>query len=316
MSNFWPLFLLMPLTALAQEEDTFPKDTSYTVQSTYRKVKKEYPFAEIVLPALPEGVAEEKNVTYRTLGNRELRADIFYPSDSGQQYPGVLLVHGGGWRTGDRSLLIPIAHQLADNGYVAVCVEYRLSLEAAYPAAVHDLKAAVRWMRSEASAYSIDTSKIAVLGCSAGGQLAALIGTANGLSTMEGGINNGKFSSAAHAIVDIDGILAFKHPESEEGAMAAQWLGGTYEEAPENWNEASALSHVDEDTPPILFIGSSFSRFLAGRDDMIEVLETNNIYWESYIIADSPHSFWLFHPWFEPTVDYTIGFLNKVFNQK
>lgn len=123
-----------------------------------------------------------------------------------------------------------MAAALAKHGYVAVSAEYRLSLEAAYPAAVYDLKAAVRWMRANAKQYGIDTEKIAALGCSAGGQLAALLGITNGNHHFEDSLDNANLSSDVQAVVDIDGTLAFHHPESAEGKAASQWLGGTYEE--------------------------------------------------------------------------------------
>jgi acetyl esterase/lipase len=308
------LFLLMALNipVLAQEAE-FPRDTSYTVYSAYQKLHKKYPFIEIVQPELPQGVVQQEQIVYRHLGGRQLHIDIFYPEqESKEGYPGILLIHGGGWRTGDKSLLVPLAQQLANEGYLTAVAEYRLSLEAPYPAAVHDLKAAIRWMRAHGSELGLDSGRIAVLGTSAGGQLAALIGTTSGMEELEGEGEYDQYSSAVQAIVDIDGVLAFQHPESEEGTMAAQWLGGSFEEVPENWTEASALTHAGKHTPPVLFIGSSFPRFHAGKGDMIGILEAHGIYYENHQIPDSPHSFWLFEPWFQPTLDYTIAFLDRV----
>ncbi|WP_224998999.1 alpha/beta hydrolase [Cesiribacter sp. SM1] len=306
--------------AMAQEA-LFPRDTSYTFRSAYEKLHKEYPSIKAVDTAAPKGVAVRQNLVYRRLGNRALHLDMFYPAtsrnaDKAKKLPAVLMVHGGGWRTGDKSLVKPMAQQLAAAGYVTAAVEYRLSLEAPYPAAVHDLKAAIRWLRANAAEYGIDTSRIAVYGTSAGGQLAALIGTTNNLKKLEGAGDHQQHSSSVQAIIDVDGVLAFKHPESEEGTMAAQWLGGTYEEVPQNWQEASALTHVDKNTPPVLFISSSYPRFHAGRADMVKVLDREGIYHEHWTMPDSPHSFWLFHPWFVPTLQYTTNFLNKVFKQQ
>jgi acetyl esterase/lipase len=311
------LILLCFWTAVAFAQETnFPRDTSYTVHSAYKKLYKKYPFIKVVDPHLPEEVAVQEEIVYKSLGQRKLHLDVFYPENENEKYPAVLLIHGGGWRTGDRSLMVPLAQQLTKRGYVAATVEYRLSLEAPYPAAVHDLKAAVRWLRAHAEDFSIDTGKIAAFGTSAGGQLAALLGTTNGMKKLEGEGPYSNYSSAVQAIVDVDGVLAFKHPESEEGTMAGEWLGGSYEEVPENWEEASALTHTDENTPPVLFISSSFPRFHAGKNDMIKILEANNIYSEAHTIPDSPHSFWLMHPWFEPTLEYTVRFLDKIFNQE
>ncbi len=129
------------------------------------------------------------------------------------------------------------------------------------------------WLGANASKYNLDKSKIAVHGVSAGGQLAALVGTTNGIKKFEGNGGNAKQSGSVQAIIDIEGILALKHPESAEDKVAAEWLGGTYEEKPDVWTEASALTHVSKNTPPCLFINSSNPRFHAGRDDMIKILE-------------------------------------------
>jgi len=208
-----------------------------------------------------------------------------------------------------------MAQQLAANGYVAMTIEYRLSLEAQYPAAVEDIKAATRWLRANAKKYGIDKSKVATLGMSAGAQLATLAGTTNGVQKFEGKGGNATESSSVQAIVNIDGILAFHHPESEEGKVAAEFLGGTYEQVPAVWAEASPLNHTDKNTPPVLFINSSNPRFHAGRDDMIKKLDEYGIYHEVHTLRDTPHPFWFFHPWFAPTVKYTVAFLDKVFRK-
>jgi pectinesterase len=160
---------------------------------------------------------------------------------------------------------------------------------------------------------NVDPDKIAVLGCSSGGQMAALIGTTNNNPIFEDKTFKNKASSKVNAIIDIDGVLAFRHPESSEGEMASFWLGGSYDENPENWKNASALSHTNKNTPPILFICSSIDRFHAGRNDMIAILNKNKIYSEVRTIEDSPHSFWFFEPWFSKTVEYSTKFLDKIF---
>ncbi len=304
------------------------RDTSFTVYSAYVKAKKNHPDIRVANPDLPANVKAEMNVVYCKRDGRALYLDAFYPSGRDRALrPAVLLIHGGGWRSGDRSQQIPMAGQLAANGYVAVTVEYRLSTEALYPAAVHDLKAAVRWLRANAGKYGIDPTKIAALGCSAGGQLAALLGTTSDIAKLEGtaGCHAGH-SSAVQAVVDVDGILAFIHPESGEGddsratSAATYWFGAGKTERPDLWQEASALTYVKEPTGqrrivPMLFLNSSVDRMHAGRDDLIRALNARGVYSEVHTFADAPHPFWLFHPWFGPTISYTLRFLNKAFTK-
>ncbi len=121
------------------------RDTSFTVYATYIKERKNRPYIQIAQPAMPKGVKSKENVVYSTTGNRELLADVFYPAKKTKKgYPMVIMIFGGGWKSGDKSQNVPIAQQLAAKGYVAVTIEYRLSPEAPYPAAVHDVKEAIR----------------------------------------------------------------------------------------------------------------------------------------------------------------------------
>src|SRR5690606_20578813 len=145
-----------------------------------------------------------------------------------------------------------------------------------------------------------------------GGQLASLLGVTNGMPAFEGRMAP-SLSSDIQAGVNIDGTLAFRHPESEEGKAASDWLVGTYEENPGNWEPAAPLNHVSETSAPVLFLNSSIPRFHAGRDDMIKKLDQYGIYWEKREFPDTPHPFWFFDPWFHPMMDYTVIFLDNTF---
>ena len=143
--------------------------------------------------------------------------------------------------------------------------------------------------------------------------MAALIGATNNTKRFESETGEFTTSSSVQAVIDLDGILAFHHPQSKEGTAAAQWLGGTYNEIPNAWDDASALTHTDENMPPILFINSQYPRFHAGREEMIDILSSHGIYYKVETIEDSPHTFWLFNPWYDTTLNYIISFLNTVF---
>ncbi len=306
------LFILISVMAFAQQP--IPRDTSFTIQSTFVKEKKYRSYIEISRPEMSDGVAFLKDQVYKKLGERELRADVYYPKKKIKgNYPGVILIHGGGWRSGDKSQTGSMAIALANAGYVAVCVEYRLSLEAKFPAAVYDIKSAIRWMRANSNNFNLDTKEIATLGMSAGGQLATLVGFTSFNKVYEDSIGNPKQSSAVQAVVNIDGTLSFHHPESQEGAATVLWLKGTYEEIPKVWESASPLDQVSKRSPPIVFVNSSIPRYHAGRDDMIQQLNSFHIYSEVHTLADTPHPFWFFNPWFTPTVNYAVAFLDKVF---
>ena len=290
MKKFLLLILLFSIRLSAQQNTLeIPRDTSYTFFSAAQKMHKEFPEAKLVLPTLPQNVREEKNLVYAKIGKRELHLDLFYPKESKhEKIPAVVLIHGGGWRSGDRSLVIPMAQRLASVGFVATAVEYRLSIEALYPAALYDIKSAIRWVRANSSKYGIDTNKVAVYGCSAGGHLAALVGTTNDEVKFEGTEGNNNYPSYVRAIVDIDGVVDFFGKGTEElykksgkPSAAHLWFGASPKENPEVWKEAGPINHVNKNTPPILFINSGQARFHAGRDEMIEKLKKYSIYYKS-----------------------------------
>lgn len=290
----------------------YPIDTNYTIKNVYKKVKNEYPNVSLVQPRKYENVKEKKEVVYKKINSRKLHLDGYY-NTSNKRNPAVVIIHGGGWKSGNKSQMETFAIELASKGYSCFNIEYRLSTEAKYPAAIFDVKKAIQYIKKNAQKFNTDTTKIAVLGCSSGGQMAALIGTTNGNSDFEDNDKKIKISSKVNTIVDIDGILAFRHPESKEGVAASLWLGGSYEEIPTVWQQASPLTHTDNNTPPTLYINSSIDRFHAGRDDMIVILNKNGTYNEVQTIKNSPHSFWFLNPWFDETINYTAQFLEKVF---
>lgn len=294
-------------------------DTSYSNYSAYQSSKKSHPVTELVPEKMLSTIAETHAITYGKIGERALLLDVFSPKKPAKKaFPAVMIIHGGGWRSGNRTQHHQLARRLADLGYVCFTPEYRLSTEALYPAAVHDLKAALRWMRANAQAYAIDTNRIATLGFSAGGELSAFIGVTAENPDFEGNNGNLDHSSKVQAVVDIDGILAFIHPESGEGddskrtSAATYWFGYSKKDNAQLWQEASPLTYVGKNTPPTLFLNSSVDRMHAGRDDFRKVLDNYQIYSEVHTFPDSPHSFCLFNPWFEPTVKYIADFLGKV----
>ena len=314
MKVFSLLILLLNFMQLGfAQHISIPRDTSYTLANALKKARANNSEREIKITAIysnpTDDIEIEENLIYKTIGNRALPANLFYPkSTKPKNIPGILIIHGGGWRTGNKSLMTPMSERLAKSGYFVMAPEYRMSLEAPYPAAVQDVYDAIKWMDNYAEMHHIDMDKIIVMGCSAGGQLAALVGTTyNKPDDLYAEERPGHIA----AIIDVDGVLAFKHPDSKEGTMASQWLGGPYSDVPEIWKEASALTHVDQNTPPTLFLGSINPRFLAGRQNYIQKLEQFGVPAETYFLDQAPHSFWLFNPWFEPTMHHIEAFLKK-----
>lgn len=301
---------------------SIPADTSFNIHAEFRKQVKQYPHISTA-EADTTGLRVWHDMVYTRYGKRELHLDLFTPATSPgnereEPLPVVLLIHGGGWRSGDKSMDWPLAAALAQKSFITVCAEYRLSMEALYPAAVTDLKNAIRWIRHHAHRFGADPSHIALMGTSAGGQLAALIGTLNDEGKLFPVKKRRHISGKVQAVVDIDGILAFIHPESGEGAdrpgkpsAATLWFGGNASEKRDLWIQASALTHIHSGTAPFLFINSSQPRFHAGRDDFSARLDSMGISCEIKTLENTPHTFWLFNPWFPEVVDISADFLER-----
>jgi pectinesterase len=296
------------------------RDSSYNTRSAYLNDVKRYQDIEAVERFNMKSVTETDNITYCQIGERELQLDVF--ENKTIRKPGktaLIIIHGGGWRTGNRTQHHPMAQKFAEMGYVCFTPEYRLSTEALFPAGVYDLKAAIRWVRTHAKDYQIDPDRIAVLGFSAGGELAAFLGTTGNMPLFEGSTCHTDLGSEVNAVIDMDGILSFVHPESGEGddsrgtSAATYWFGYPKLANPLLWEAASALSYAGPNTPPTLFINSSVARMHAGREDYIKIMEVYGTYTQILQFDDAPHSFCLYRPWFDPTIAAIDLFLKKVF---
>lgn len=297
------------------------RDTSFATASAFKKTLKYHPNSTMVPETHFDFVKQKNNVVYCSYGKRKMKLDIFFDKNAKKKQTAIIIIHGGGWRSGSRQQHHQMAQKLAGLGYVCFTPEYRLSTEALFPAAIYDVKAAIRWVRKNANLYNVDPNQIVALGFSAGGEMAAFMGTTANMPLFEGVVTNSNSQSQVNAVVDIDGTLSFVHPEGGEGddsksiSAATYWFGYSKKDNPKLWEAASPLSYVSASTSPTLFINSSVARMHAGRDDYRKILDRNGIYSEVHEFENAPHTFCLFNPWFEPTIKYIDGFLKKVFQK-
>lgn len=170
--------------------------------------------------------------------------------------PAIIWLHGYGWFAGTRRdhLEITMSTLLASAGFIAVSIEYRLSSEATFPAQIHDVKAAIRWLRANAATYGIDPDHIGIAGASAGGGLAALAGLTGDLPELEGDSGSPGYSSRVQAVAVASSPSDFLQPGGEmrndvDGPVS--WLfGGTVAEKRNLMELASPITHVSRDAPP------------------------------------------------------------------
>lgn len=205
-------------------------------------------------PPLPANVELVRGVAFCQGGGRTLKLHIVRPKPQpAAPMPVVVWVHGGGWRSGNKEQGLARIIPLAQRGYLGVTVEYRLSQEAIFPAQIEDVKCAIRFLRAKAKEYGLDSEHIGAWGSSAGGHLAALLGTSGGVTELEGKGGWADYSSRVQAVVDWFGPTDFSlinrpDPMGAENLL----LGGTPAQKPELARLASPVAHVSADDPPFL----------------------------------------------------------------
>ncbi len=222
----------------------------------------------VVIMTESEAAAAEpsvKDLEYAVVSGHSLKLDLFLPANvqATQPCPLIVWVHGGAWRSGSKAD-VPIA-EMVSHGFAIASVDYRLSPMAQFPAQIHDIKGAIRFLRANAPRWNADPQKFIVAGSSAGGHLAALTGVGDGVDSLEGQIGpHRKVTSRVQAIVSFYGasnlqtILAQSTPFGLNVRVPALelFLGGQPESKPELARLASPIEHVDAHDPPLwLFHG-------------------------------------------------------------
>lgn len=207
----------------------------------------------------PKTTPTHKNVVYATVNGKDLKLDIYIPS--GTSMPTLLVwVHGGAWRSGSKE---SVPTFFVENGIAIASLDFRLSTEEKFPASVHDIKAAIRFLRAKATQYKYRADRIAIAGSSSGGHLAALVGVTTEHLELEGNVGaHLTESSKVHAIIDYFGasnlttILSQSTPHGLNMRKPALelLLGGLPENVPELAKLASPVSHVDKNDPPLLIL--------------------------------------------------------------
>ena len=179
-------------------------------------------------PAVPEDVVWRPGVEYANVDGVRLELDPAQPKNGQGPFPAVLCIHGGGFRAGNRESYDGLCIKLAKRGYVAATMTYRLAPKYKFPAAVHDTKAAVRWLAANAADLKINPEKIGVTGGSAGGHLAQFLGVTAHVPEFEGTGGNPEQSSSVTCVVNFYGPSDFtkSYGKSVDAAQVLPLVAG------------------------------------------------------------------------------------------
>lgn len=208
------------------------------------------------LLTLAQAETAHKGITFARVTDTELKLDLYLPDNPAAGL--IVWVHGGAWRSGSRESVD--LKGMTALGWAVASVDYRLSTTARFPAQIHDIKAAIRFLRAHAAEYGYPANRIIIAGSSAGAHLAALVGVTNDHVPLEGTVGeNLKLSSDVQAIVDLYGasdlttILAQSTPHGLSVRVPALdlLLGGQPDKVLELARLASPLFHLDANDPPL-----------------------------------------------------------------
>jgi len=280
-------------------------------QQAKQAQKQEPPFH------LPGSVEMKQDLIYASYGSREMHLDLVLPKAGRGPFPAVVYIHGGGWRGGNKAAFRRQAAHMATLGFVGACIEYRLSGEAKWPAAIYDSKAAVRWVRANAKKYNIAPDRIGAAGGSAGGHLVALLGTTAHLMELEGDGGNPGISSAVKAVAAfnpaVDLVSFGKGPASNGSNAVTAFLGKAYADAPKLWELATPITHVNKKSASFLFLHGSADNTVPIQQsiDMMKRLKTAGAHAEIMTADGAAHGFFNRPPWYEPTLQRMQEFLVK-----
>jgi acetyl esterase/lipase len=204
------------------------------------------------------------NLIYNQVDATELKLDLVCPAKGDGPFPAVVVIHGGAWRMGQKSLMRGMLMQFARRGYAAIAPQYRFCPKDTFPAQVHDVKAAVRWLKAHAVEYRVDTAHIGAVGFSAGGHLALMLGVTGPQDGLEGPAPPGSPDTQIQAVVNYFGptdLTATDFP-----AITQSWnrdfLGGTPEAKPEIAARASPVTYVTRDDAPMLTFQGTSDQFV------------------------------------------------------
>ena len=213
-------------------------------------------------PEVPATIESFKSIEYKNANGKSLQLDIYRQKELNEKAPLLVFIHGGGWRSGKRQDYLVYLLDYVEKGFVTATVSYRLKKDSIYPAAVEDVLDAVDFLYQNANTYGYDTSRVALVGGSAGAHLAMLAGY---------GWENPQ-RHKVKAVVDIYGPVDLTTPYGQTQFMVTDFIGHSYSEKPELYWEASPARYLKEDLPPTLILqGMSDNLLPPSQSDTLHV---------------------------------------------
>jgi len=282
---------------------SFEEDVAFRAAGQNRKSNQRPRRSAFKRPADPEGTKIIRDIIYASPNGSDQKLDIYLPPNPGKKpLPVSVWIHGGGWRNGKKGNGGRVRCMLHD-GFAVVDIDYRLSGEAIFPAQVQDCKAAIRWIRANAKKYGFDPDRIAVSGSSAGGHLAAFLGTTGSTREFDVG-ENLEYSSAVQAVCDWFGPTDLLLMDEQavpgatmkhciEGSPESLLVGGLITKEPYRSlaQKANPINYITGDEPPFLILHGDSDKLVSPGQSILlhEALKKNGVNSTLYIVKGGGH---------------------------
>ena len=223
-------------------------------------------------------ISKEWDLVYGKGEDVDLKLNLARPLNGKGPFPALIFLFGGGYEKGFKEVWTEEIKEAAKRGYVAAAIDYRLTSvrdesgqpKYPFPAQLQDAKCAVRWLRANADKYNIDVNRIGVMGFSAGGNLALMLGLTDSSHGFEGGCGDIKISSRVQAIVNLDGFTNSELYYPIRSYFIEPWLGGTPEQEPERYKNSSPTMYGSADDPPVLSICGALSKAILSQVELLD----------------------------------------------
>jgi len=293
MNKFFILLLLLvtPLVIFSQEEppevpDGYSSMTTMKIAyffGTLDLMEKDFP--------VPDDVKEYKDIVYKTIDSTNLKLDIYHSKDLIEKAPLLLFIHGGAWKKGDKHDYLLYLIDYAKKGYVTATVQYRFTDKAKFPAQLLDVNDAVIWLKQNADQYHIDSKNVAVIGGSAGGHLAMMVGYTSDIPEFNED-ENSLVSSKVQAVVNLYGPSDLTTEYAREQGSVKRLLGKLYNDAPEYYVKASPSTYITKDDPPTLIFQGTIDELVpfSQSDSLNEKLKRTGVSVEYHKLEGWPHT--------------------------
>ena len=243
-------------------------------------------------PEIPNSIIVSKDIVYKETDQRSLKLDIYKEESLTELAPVIIFIHGGGWHKGDKKDYLVYCLSFAERGYVTASLSYRFSQEAIFPAALEDIICGIRWIKLHGIEYGIDSSKVALVGGSAGGHLAMMAAYSADESFFGSGCDDGGVSTDVQAIVNLYGPTDLTTDFAINQEVTPQFLGETFGENPDIYLNASPIKYISPDDPPTLTFHGTIDKTVPIYQGNIldKVMREQGVYHEYYRLKGWPHT--------------------------